>query len=385
MVELSCIVTAFIFSQTQSVVLTVAAVASLHLNLSVRLPKDPRLMLGFAIYEVFRHELGYSFPFLDLAGAVLRSKVYSEVLKPVLPQSPQEVAFLGVLTSAAFELGFSGLLASSTSMGLLCLHSLATTFLIQPYIQNKGLLILASFTWDIIIVLRNPLAVLFWVFDFRSLMMIPYWAVVSAMSLLGIHLVSKYLKWSQIIVRKLFHFMILALFLPSPNANFTVFASLLACKGLVIVEVLRSRNSLKFVSQFYSRFIDSRDLTNFCRTHLYLLIGNFLPLAISGSKGTGSGYLGMLSLGVGDSVASIVGSRYGKIHFPKSKKTIEGSLSSYASQLLAAGLLGLLSPKLAIILAIGTIYEAYTDQIDNLTLPIVCCSAYDLCSIFLNI
>ena len=42
---------------------------------------------------------------------------------------------------------------------------------------------------------------------------------------------------------------------------------------------------------------------------------------------------GVLSVGIGDSFASIVGSKYGKLKLFKSKKTLEGLLASILSQL----------------------------------------------------
>lgn len=381
LLELSLIVASTVYSQTHSVQLTVVALVSLYINLYVKVPQSKSLSIGLVLYEIYRHEFGRTLYFLDLAGAVLRSKVYSDLLKPLFPNSPYESAFLSVLSSAAFELGFSGALPKSTAMGLSFLHSLSSAYLLQPLIQHKGLTLLLSLGWDSYKSFRSPLTVLFWLFDFKCLVILPYWCFVSAASLLGIHLISKYLKWSQIIVRKLFHFMILALFLPAGNTDFTVFASLLAVKLLIICEILRGVNSLKFVTQFYARFIDQRDLATFARTHLYLLLGNFMPLAL-GNKDPSFKHLGMLSLGVGDSVASIVGSKYGKSKWPGSKKTLEGSVTSLLNQLAAAGALGMLNWQTAVALSVGTVYEAYTGQIDNLTLPLVCCSVYDLCSLW---
>jgi dolichol kinase len=379
LLELSSILASTVYSQTHSLQLTLVALVSLYINLYGKLPQSKSLSVGLVLYEIYRYEFGRTLHFLDLAGATLRSKVYSDLMKPLFPHSPYESAFLAVLSSAGFELGFSGALPQSTSMGLSFLHSLSSAYLLQPMIQHNGLTLLLSLGWDCYRSLRHPLAVLFWLFDSECLLIVPYWVVVSAASLLGIHLISQHLKWSQIIVRKLFHFMLLALLLPAANTDFTVFASLLAVKLLIICEILRGVNSLKFVTQFYARFIDQRDLATFARTHLYLLLGNFMPLAL-GNRDPSFKHLGMLSLGVGDSVASIIGSKYGKSHWPGSRKTLEGSGASLLSQLGVAGALGMLNWKTAVALSVGTAYEAYTEQIDNLTLPLVCCSVYELCS-----
>lgn len=57
-------------------------------------------------------------------------------------------------------------------------------------------------------------------------------------------------------------------------------------------------------------FLDERDKGALAVTHTYLLTGCALPLFLSSVSCSHSGVLaGVLSVGVGDAVASIIGSR----------------------------------------------------------------------------
>ncbi len=88
----------------------------------------------------------------------------------------------------------------------------------------------------------------------------------------------------------------------------------------------------------------------------------------------------MLSVGVGDSAASVIGSRFGRLRFPDSSKTVEGAAASALAQLAFLWLLsaaGALDPSLAAwsglwppVCAVALL-EAVTSQVDNLVLPAV--------------
>ena len=83
-------------------------------------------------------------------------------------------------------------------------------------------------------------------------------------------------------------------------------------------------------------FKDEKDVGDLVLTNLYLLSGVSLPLWITTDLQKADRILlmsGVLSVGIGDSFASIVGSKYGKLKLFKSKKTLEGLLASILSQL----------------------------------------------------
>ncbi|XP_055867369.1 dolichol kinase-like isoform X3 [Biomphalaria glabrata] len=129
-------------------------------------------------------------------------------------------------------------------------------------------------------------------------------------------------------------------------------------------------------------FVDDRDQGPIFLTHIYLLLGLSLPLWLSPNlytsiRGWNEMFSGVLSLGVGDSVACIFGSKFGQIYYPGSKKTVEGTLASIFSQIILVSLasyLGLVQVSSALSVLIGvslsSLFEAFTDQIDNLMLPL---------------
>ena len=57
-------------------------------------------------------------------------------------------------------------------------------------------------------------------------------------------------------------------------------------------------------------FVDERDGGAMFVTHIFLLVGCGIPVFLSNGLGTQTGAMaGILSIGVGDAVASIMGSR----------------------------------------------------------------------------
>jgi dolichol kinase len=105
------------------------------------------------------------------------------------------------------------------------------------------------------------------------------------------------------------------------------------------------------------RFTDERDSGPLILTHMYLLLGCALPLWINLISHSGSGSIsysssksdfvdllvnlaGVLMLGIGDTMASLLGTRYGRhrLH-AHTKKTLEGTIGSIVSVLFCTYLL----------------------------------------------
>ena len=85
----------------------------------------------------------------------------------------------------------------------------------------------------------------------------------------------------------------------------------------------------------------------------------------------------ILSLGVGDTIASIVGSRFGSSKWPGTDKTMEGTCAAVVFQLVTMGILtssvtvhytSWIGILIAVVLT--SIVEAFTTQIDNIVLPV---------------
>ncbi|VDL82658.1 unnamed protein product [Nippostrongylus brasiliensis] len=106
-------------------------------------------------------------------------------------------------------------------------------------------------------------------------------------------------------------------------------------------------------------------------------MGVFLPLFLSPNDNTPHLYhlSGVASVGVGDSFAAIIGSKYGVTKWPRRKKTVEGSLAmgaSMAAFLLVARLFCTENSGFVVVLLVSTVLsavEAVTDNIDNIILP----------------
>ena len=152
-------------------------------------------------------------------------------------------------------------------------------------------------------------------------------------------------------------------------------------------------------------FIDGQDSRDLILTPIFLLAGMFLPLFLDTTMLYSPHWTlkqrhfsGVLSVGVGDSFAAIVGSRlflniilkivlfsllgrFGRIPWPfgfgnKSRKTIEGSIAMFFTQIIASEIIfGFcsLSPSLILSAMVSTIAEAQLNSGDNLIIPF--CSA----------
>lgn len=194
--------------------------------------------------------------------------------------------------------------------------------------------------------------------------------------------------------RKLFHILIVAIFLPGIVTQcqllFTTTALLLAV--FVVLETARIIN-LNFVGDALNEavglFVDEKDAGLVALTPIYLLVGCALPLwlhpcpwcAIRPDAVDVLPLLsGVLSVGVGDTVASVVGSKYGRHWWMNGDKSIEGTVASiFAQGLVLIGLVYLqclyvttfqIYVSLAAIV-VNSIVEAHTNQVDNLVLPLV--------------
>uniref|UniRef100_A0A1L8DYD5 dolichol kinase n=2 Tax=Nyssomyia neivai TaxID=330878 RepID=A0A1L8DYD5_9DIPT len=143
-------------------------------------------------------------------------------------------------------------------------------------------------------------------------------------------------------------------------------------------------------------FVDEKDAGVVALTPIYLLTGCSIPLWLHPAPcdltdGTSFTLLpliaGVLSVGIGDTMAGVVGSKFGRHKLLNSDKTVEGTLANIASQLAVIFFLhfvGLLHLNLITIIIcfvgviVNAIIEAKTDQIDNLFLPLVTFSIFSL-------
>ena len=134
------------------------------------------------------------------------------------------------------------------------------------------------------------------------------------------------------------------------------------------------------LNRSFQAFKDDKDVGDLVLTNLYLLAGVSLPLWISNDLTQANSVLllsGVLSIGVGDSFASIIGSKWGRIKLiPYTEKTVEGLIASVLSQVIFVKLLQIgnfvnFRPILIISIFVTSVLETITTQVDNLALPLV--------------
>lgn len=135
------------------------------------------------------------------------------------------------------------------------------------------------------------------------------------------------------------------------------------------------------IEECFKSFRDEKDSGPLTLTHIYLLVGISLPLWMHPSEDVSSlaPSSGIISIGFGDTAASVIGNLLGSHKWKKSKKTIEGSVGAFVAQFLSSmWLLNYFETVLTmqvvipiiIISAIVAVIEAKTTQIDNLILPL---------------
>ncbi len=88
-------------------------------------------------------------------------------------------------------------------------------------------------------------------------------------------------------------------------------------------------------------------------------------------------FSGVLSVGVGDAMSSVVGTAVGRTRIFSTHKTLEGTAAGFLSQLgfgyLLSSLCGLEIPEpgFATVCLVTAGFELLVEQVDNLTLPLI--------------
>ena len=181
-----------------------------------------------------------------------------------------------------------------------------------------------------------------------------------------------------VVTRKWFHLIATLLFAPV-----TVFAPQLMVLSyaiaLCVLMVLESiRNEVVPIQTFFQNYLDldnkDQSGTKVVISHMALIVGCALPLWIARVRNQqdsdGNNFValwGIVILGVGDSMGAIVGTRYGKTKWGRNR-SIEGSLAVWISTALCCNLLT--NHAHLLVVSVVTCLEAFTSQIDNLTLPL---------------
>ncbi|XP_041990462.1 dolichol kinase EVAN-like isoform X2 [Salvia splendens] len=237
------------------------------------------------------------------------------------------------------------------------------------------------FLWIIHFVLSEPL---------NRLALCVYWLATISVSVRRLYSISKNSKTERILLHKYYHLMAVAIFVPAlifqPKFLDLSFGAALAVFLLLeIIRIWKIWSLGHLVHQFMNAFTDHRDSDLLIVSHFSLLLGCAIPIWLSSgfTDRPLAPFAGILSLGIGDTMASMVGHKYGVLRWSKTgKKTIEGTAAGITSVLAACFvLLPLLAATgyiftmhwFSLIVAVTTsgLLVAYTAQLDNAFIPLV--------------
>ncbi|PVV03327.1 hypothetical protein BB560_002203 [Smittium megazygosporum] len=143
---------------------------------------------------------------------------------------------------------------------------------------------------------------------------------------------SKFLLYMR---RKYFHLLIIFLIVPPLYVSPTTCSLSLsfAFFGMCVSEFVRVLDFGGFgkqISEFYKSSLDEKDSGKLAMSHIYLLFGCAFPIWIENNFSV-QALSGVLAVGIGDAVASIIGIKFGRHRWFGSKKSIEGTLGFICS------------------------------------------------------
>eukprot|EP00301_Raphidiophrys_heterophryoidea_P021888 c6182_g1_i2.p1 GENE.c6182_g1_i2~~c6182_g1_i2.p1 ORF type:complete len:434 (-),score=122.88 c6182_g1_i2:59-1258(-) len=230
----------------------------------------------------------------------------------------------------------------------------------------------------------------------------------------------------QILMRKYFHVVAVVLFTPAILLHATLFhvALCVALSLMLVAETVRLAgvpHIAPHVHAFMSPFVDKRDGGRVILTHIYLLLGCLFPVCLDlfcevANKHSLANIphptppspaqqlhvthnhkqvmvirhitrlIGVMALGIGDSLASACGRRFGRTKWIGTCKTVEGTVAGAAGTVVAVMLpvmavcgIGAVTmfqfAVVAVAVVLGFCVEACTKHIDNLVLPLFLFSA----------
>ncbi|OXU21029.1 hypothetical protein TSAR_011509 [Trichomalopsis sarcophagae] len=254
----------------------------------------------------------------------------------------------------------------------------------QFYLLVIGMLLVIVLPALHIILDQSPvLWILSFVFSTSDrILLLLYWA--GCLFIASVAVVFQVLRNSQATtsVRKIFHVLAVMVYIPGLiwQPTFLYLASGVVLTLFSLIELLRILNLPplgSFLQDGFSLFADEKD-SMISLTPLYLLSGLSATLWMpTESMGLLPLMSGVLTIGIGDTAASLVGSHWGKHKWMESEKSIEGTIACVVSQLIIIfGLAtfgyvestSLLVRSVCSVILVSLV-EARTEQVDNLALP----------------
>ncbi|XP_025159094.1 dolichol kinase isoform X2 [Harpegnathos saltator] len=254
------------------------------------------------------------------------------------------------------------------------------------YLMTVSLLCFITLPILYIILDQNPIM---WIISFafsshKRVLLVIYWVICVLLSIFIIiyQILSKSQAASS--TRKIFHILTIFIFIPGMiyDTSMLYLASGVIFALFVVLEVIRLLKVPplgKALQDGFVVFVDEKD-SLISLTALYLMCGVSFPLWMPTSNLTMLALMsGVLTVGVGDTAASFIGSKLGSHKWMDTDKTIEGTVACVFSQvcvILALACYGfidsywLLLRSILAAVAISLI-EARTNQVDNLALPLL--------------
>lgn len=237
---------------------------------------------------------------------------------------------------------------------------------------------------------------LLWVFTFvfseqkKRITLCVYWTCLIFASVLWFYNISKHDSTQRILLRKYYHIVAVLMFVPALHFQpaFLDLAFGAALAVFVVLEMIRVWKIWPLghiIHKFMNAFTDHRDSEILIISHFSLLLGCALPKWLSSGFNDRplAPFAGILSLGIGDTMASMIGYKYGVYRWSKSgNKTIEGTVAGIICVLAACLILESLPTSSDYILSqhglsllgaviLGGLLEAFTAQLDNAFIPLV--------------
>ena len=153
---------------------------------------------------------------------------------------------------------------------------------------------------------------------------------------------------------------------------------------LVRIKHKHAHPLLTTLGNVFEIFRDEKDSDGLIASHIYLLIGCLWPIVenyshypVVGMRPYDKKYfrnlIGLIFIGVSDSMAAIIGKRFGRIRLV-SKKSLEGSIAYLVSGLIAFSVLRgeIFTFEQFFMCLLSAVLELCTQQNDNLIIPVLC-------------
>lgn len=242
-----------------------------------------------------------------------------------------------------------------------------------------------------------------WLFDYifsdgENLRIVLTWAIILGVSIPAVFLASS--NWSINLRRKVWHLVFLSILLYTPEilvekTELTLISLFGAAVIFLLVEVLRFNQYTpvgRFLYKKLSPFQDEKD-QEINLSYIHLIIGVTIPIVYDyiNDKVSITRYIGIITLGVGDSLALIIGQKFGTIKWRGGHKSLQGSIAFVISSFASFYILDVFLAKysatyiavenwenLLVATLLAAVLEGSCTLNDNYVVPIILCAGYEI-------